>query len=599
MSEIEFPQIITFYSYKGGVGRSMALMNVAYTLASWGRHVLMIDMDLEAPGVSGFLQRSEELQPAGSGSKDILTLLAEVKRLSATGLAPEDLAKELPPVSHFIRAVKPEKLASLAPKMGQLGRLDLLGPDLGRNYEDRLAQLGLQGRGQEELVAMSRVLHFYLKGQRFLFQPEWLKEIEPAQPTSYDYVLVDSRTGITEIGGLCVGPLADRLVVVTGLNDQNVEGTRRFLEVTGIRRMAAEDSSPVAGEESSTATLGPKPTLIVASPVPIEELTYRNSRLGELERVLGTRPSRLSYHPQLALMETVFIRDHRDEYLALEYRSLTERILDAIGDTAQNLPTTFSSDLEPALRSRIIRLLVRFAPQNPQLVGSILPLFASTPRKVATDEEYADAIKANSLLALSKTFRPNALNNLGSVMSDRANNMTGEEAIRLFALASEKFEEAVRLEPDFAGAWSNWGNALKGQATGKTGDEADRLFTLASEKQQEAVRLKPDLAEAWSNWGAALFDQAKGKSGEESHALVGEARVVLAKAASINPGVGAYNAACLEAICNEAGEAIRWLRVAQENNSLPSVDHLAQDSDLDNIRQTPEFLAFLAGISNK
>ncbi len=37
------PQIITFYSYKGGTGRSMALANMAWVLASTGRHVLAID----------------------------------------------------------------------------------------------------------------------------------------------------------------------------------------------------------------------------------------------------------------------------------------------------------------------------------------------------------------------------------------------------------------------------------------------------------------------------------------------------------------------------------------------------------------------------
>jgi len=52
-----FPYLFTFYSFKGGVGRSMALMNVAYTLAGRGRHVLVVDMDLEAPGLSGFLHR--------------------------------------------------------------------------------------------------------------------------------------------------------------------------------------------------------------------------------------------------------------------------------------------------------------------------------------------------------------------------------------------------------------------------------------------------------------------------------------------------------------------------------------------------------------
>src|SRR6202008_3846708 len=44
-------RIITFYSYKGGTGRSMALANVAFILASNGKRVLMLDWDLEAPGL--------------------------------------------------------------------------------------------------------------------------------------------------------------------------------------------------------------------------------------------------------------------------------------------------------------------------------------------------------------------------------------------------------------------------------------------------------------------------------------------------------------------------------------------------------------------
>src|ERR1700674_4298959 len=44
-------KVITFYSYKGGTGRSMALANVAWILASQGKRVLMIDWDLEAPGL--------------------------------------------------------------------------------------------------------------------------------------------------------------------------------------------------------------------------------------------------------------------------------------------------------------------------------------------------------------------------------------------------------------------------------------------------------------------------------------------------------------------------------------------------------------------
>ena len=46
--------IYTFYSYKGGVGRSMALVNIAELMAQVGLNVLMVDWDLEAPGLEHF-----------------------------------------------------------------------------------------------------------------------------------------------------------------------------------------------------------------------------------------------------------------------------------------------------------------------------------------------------------------------------------------------------------------------------------------------------------------------------------------------------------------------------------------------------------------
>ncbi len=46
--------VVTFYSYKGGVGRTMALANVAALLAQDGRRVLVVDFDLEAPGVPSY-----------------------------------------------------------------------------------------------------------------------------------------------------------------------------------------------------------------------------------------------------------------------------------------------------------------------------------------------------------------------------------------------------------------------------------------------------------------------------------------------------------------------------------------------------------------
>ena len=47
--------VTTFYSYKGGTGRTMALANVAVLLARRREgDVLVVDWDLEAPGLHRF-----------------------------------------------------------------------------------------------------------------------------------------------------------------------------------------------------------------------------------------------------------------------------------------------------------------------------------------------------------------------------------------------------------------------------------------------------------------------------------------------------------------------------------------------------------------
>jgi len=52
--------VYTFYSFKGGVGRSMALANIAALLAKAGRKILAVDWDLEAPGLEKYFQTPPE-----------------------------------------------------------------------------------------------------------------------------------------------------------------------------------------------------------------------------------------------------------------------------------------------------------------------------------------------------------------------------------------------------------------------------------------------------------------------------------------------------------------------------------------------------------
>lgn len=46
-------KLICFYSYKGGVGRTTTMVMSAIEMAKRGKKIVMIDFDLEAPGVSG------------------------------------------------------------------------------------------------------------------------------------------------------------------------------------------------------------------------------------------------------------------------------------------------------------------------------------------------------------------------------------------------------------------------------------------------------------------------------------------------------------------------------------------------------------------
>ena len=448
------PWIFTFYSYKGGVGRSLAAANVAYTLAGWGRHGLVIDMDLEAPGLSGFLDRAGELEaPRTSRQPDILTLLGELIAIFPQEGDPDAVVRDLPPVSVYVRPVALQKLAPLAPRMGQLGRLDVLGADLTRDYSERLAALGLHDMDHDRLVEFSRLLRHYLKSQRFPHRPFWLESFQPPESTPYDYVIVDSRTGLSEIGGLCVGPLADRLVVVTGLNDQNVEGTRAFLEEVGIKPEARpknyqrwDESDEPENDSGVGAALGPKPTIVVASPVPAGEIEAKRLRLKEIEQRLGVVPEEISYHPQMALMESLFVRDYREEYLASQYRRLADRIQSRVGDNEDRLTTELNALIANPEKSgdwsRAIAIAMRLAP-----ISNSARAFVSFLGNAILRDRHSMGIRLYALLTQEMSTREAALNNWGNALADQASGKRGEEAHRLIAAAYEKYAEAIRMNP--------------------------------------------------------------------------------------------------------------------------------------------------------
>src|SRR4051794_21228375 len=145
-------QIVTFYSYKGGVGRSFALANVAALLSNWGYRVLCVDWDLEAPGLSYYF-------PAPAQQVGLLEMVESAVR----GEVPGALA-------HVVQV-----------QTGNSATVDLLGA--GRqdaSYAARLQALDWERAYVDHNLA--RVLEDW--------RADWMR--------TYDIILVDSRTGISD-----------------------------------------------------------------------------------------------------------------------------------------------------------------------------------------------------------------------------------------------------------------------------------------------------------------------------------------------------------------------------------------------------------------
>jgi cellulose biosynthesis protein BcsQ len=178
--------IYTFYSYKGGVGRSMALANVAALLVLWGRKVLILDWDLEAPGIESFFQRWLR----GPGRKDTHGLVDLVEAFAQGG--------SIPWADALLRA-----------HLSTGAQVDIL--SAGRDDDEYTARLQ---RIDWETLFSEKKFGLYLEKLR----QEWV--------LAYDFILIDSRTGITDIGGICTIHLPDVVLPLFTANAQSLVGVR-------------------------------------------------------------------------------------------------------------------------------------------------------------------------------------------------------------------------------------------------------------------------------------------------------------------------------------------------------------------------------------
>ncbi|MEW9513244.1 FxSxx-COOH system tetratricopeptide repeat protein [Streptomyces bacillaris] len=197
-------RIVTFYSYKGGTGRTMALANTAWILAANGKRVLAVDWDLEAPGLHRFFHPF--LEPATLGATTgVIDLITEYA-WAATSPAQraDDWHRDYARIQPHAVSLTPEVLGWEFPKGGTLD----------------FVSAGRQNREYSATVSTFDWDNFYdrLGGGHFF---DALRE---DMKTHYDYVLIDSRTGLSDIADICTVHLPDVLVDCFTLSDQSIDG---------------------------------------------------------------------------------------------------------------------------------------------------------------------------------------------------------------------------------------------------------------------------------------------------------------------------------------------------------------------------------------
>lgn len=210
-------QIVTFYSFKGGTGRTMALANVAWILAANGKRVLIADWDLESPGLHRFFQPFMDAR--ASDRPGIVNLV----RRYAHAMAEAEIDPE---ALHRVESSKMAALPAINTMIDEhIGRLGGYVIPLSWQFPDNGAlhflSPGKQNNGDYQATLSSLDWdNFYnnLYGDRFL------TVLRTFLKSRYHYVLIDSRTGHGDVAAICTEHLPDMVIDCFTLTNQGIDG---------------------------------------------------------------------------------------------------------------------------------------------------------------------------------------------------------------------------------------------------------------------------------------------------------------------------------------------------------------------------------------
>ena len=276
--------IFTFYSYKGGVGRSMALANLGECFFQRGLKVVMIDWDLEAPGLESYFFSDPGRLSLVAARRGLIDMLGEYKEkypqfaqsrmyrgasgepaqqktidghdeetVDAANVA--EIERETAEVAEITRRFL-EKHSRRVPERlrAPLQAAPVASSDL---TFDQLLDQGLTPVGQYlEAIEKSHEAGLWLltAGARSsaefgeyadaVQEFDWLEFLAKYQGKEYlewlrdklawaDVVLIDSRTGVTEMSGVCTRQMGDAVISFCAPNSQNLDGVARIVSSLG------------------------------------------------------------------------------------------------------------------------------------------------------------------------------------------------------------------------------------------------------------------------------------------------------------------------------------------------------------------------------
>jgi cellulose biosynthesis protein BcsQ len=186
------PHRVVFYGLKGGVGRSTALAMVAHGLARQGKRVLLIDFDLESPGLSGLL-----LPPQRVAEFGLVDWFVE----DAVGQG-ADIVRSMVSSSPLAEATTGDIRVAAAMGQGEQAYL----AKLARAYADIPGATG---------------------PQRFASRMLRVVELLEVQEKP-DVVLIDSRAGLHDIAAVSITLLADTALLFATDGAQNWLGYQQL-----------------------------------------------------------------------------------------------------------------------------------------------------------------------------------------------------------------------------------------------------------------------------------------------------------------------------------------------------------------------------------